>query len=168
MKFLFYISLALILFSVVYSEKNSFAQQSSMNDTISVNGSNYVIPHSITSGKILAINADTQSKSIIIDIQSAGSGSLTITLPRIMIDAKNNGDATHFIVLANKHGTDYKELISTPYRTLTIPFPAGTNTISITGTQIVPEYGMMPLLILTISVFSLLVISRFRTLSVQK
>jgi hypothetical protein len=127
-----------------------------------------VIPHSITGGKILAINANTESKSIIIDIQSTESGSLTITLPRSMIDAKDGGDASHFIVLDNTHGANYQEVINPTNRTLTISFPTGTNTITITGTQIVPEYGTMTLLILTVSVFSFLFIFRFKTLSIQK
>jgi hypothetical protein len=71
-------------------------------------------------------------------------------------------------VLANKHGTNYQEKIDATYRTLTIPFSAGTNIISITGTQLVPEYGIMVLPVLTITVLFLIVIFRFRTLSNQK
>ena len=85
-----------------------------------------------------------------------------------MIDAKDNVDTTHFVVLANKHGTIYQEVINPTTRTLTISFPTGTNTITITGTQMIPEYGAMALLILTISVFSLLVIFRFKILPVPK
>lgn len=127
-----------------------------------MNGSTYITPHHITGGKILAIHANTQSRSIIIDIQSTNNGSLTITLPRILIDAKTNGEASHFVVLANKHGTNYREVIGDTYRTLTIPFPPETKSITITGTQIIPEYGTTALSIFTISILSLLAIFRFR------
>jgi hypothetical protein len=109
------------------------------NNTINVNGTNLVIQYGITAAKIVSINADTPSKSLIVLIQSTGDGILNMTLPRTLIDAKQNGDDTHFTVLVNNHGINYDEVESFTHRTLSIPFHLGTKDIRIIGTQMLMQ-----------------------------
>ncbi|MGH2611869.1 MAG: hypothetical protein ACRDFB_02335 [Rhabdochlamydiaceae bacterium] len=116
-------------------------EQTPANNTISVNSTRFVIPHIITNGTILAINLDSQSKAMTLSIQTTNAGSLVISLPRTLIDAKENGSDSHFIVLTNKHGVNFQELTTQNYRQLTIPFANKTNSIEIIGTQIIPEFG---------------------------
>jgi hypothetical protein len=151
MKNQFYIAALLLLASgIVLLPKPSFEQ--STNDTIRVNGTNYVIPHTIAGGKVLGINLDLKSKAMIISIRTTSDGNLTISLPRTLIDAKQNDSDTHYTVQVNNHGVSFKELVTADYRELTIPFRIGSDTIEIRGTQVVPEFGPLASLILIMSI----------------
>ena len=154
----FYIILLLFVVCIIVLPKSSYEQ--STDNTINVNGTNYVISHSIEGGKILNISIDPQSKEMKISIQSTSNGVITIDLPRILIDAKENGSDTHYIVLANNHGVNFKELSTADYRELTVSFLNGTNTIEIKGTQVVPEFGTIVSLILLASIITTIVISQ--------
>lgn len=138
--------------------KMSF-EQIPANNTISVNSTRFVIPHVITNGTILAINLDGQSKSMTLTIKTTNVGNLIISLPRTLIDARNNGSDSHFIVLTNNHGVNFQELTTQNYRQLTIPFANKTNTIEIIGTQIIPEFGGLVTLALVSSVLLSIVIT---------
>jgi hypothetical protein len=109
------------------------------NNAINVNGSSFVVPYGITGGKLVSVNTDIPSKSLIISIQSTGIGILNMTLPRTLIDARQDGDDTHFTVLVNNHGTNYKEIESYAYRTLSVPFQVGAEKIQIIGTQMLTQ-----------------------------
>ncbi len=154
----FYIVILLSVVCIIAIPKASYEQ--SANDTINVNGTNYVISHTIEGGKILDISMDTQSKTIKISIQSTSNGNMTIDLPRILIDAKENGSDTHYVVLANNHGAEFKELVTADYREIIIPFLNGTNTIEIKGTQVVPEFGSFVPFILMTSIVTTIAISQ--------
>jgi predicted secreted protein with PEFG-CTERM motif len=119
-----------------------------------------IISHTIEGGKILNINIDTQSKALKISIKSTSNGNITVDLPRILIDAKENGSDIHYAVLANNHGVGFKELVTADYRELTIQFLNGTNTIEIKGTQVVPEFGPLVPFILIASLLTTIAISQ--------
>ncbi len=146
------------MISIILLPQTSYAQ--SANDTVNINGTSYVISHTIEGGKILGINLDSQSKTLMILIHPSTNGSLTIDLPRILIDAKVNGSDTHYTVLVNNHGANFKELITADYREITISFPNGTNTIAIRGTQVVPEFGPMVSFIFVTSIMTTIIISQ--------
>lgn len=148
---LFTLILIVLVVTVACYPKMSF-EQIPANNTISVNSTRFVIPHMITNGTILAINLDSQSKSMTLSIKTTNAGSLIISLPRDLIDAKDNGSDSHFIVLTNKHGVNFQELTTQSYRQLTIPFANKTNTIEIIGTQIIPEFGGLATLALISSI----------------
>lgn len=154
----FYIVILLFVVCIIVLPKASYEQ--SAKDTISFNGTNYVISHTIEGGKILDINMDAQSKTMKISIQSTSNGNMTIDLPRILMDAKENGSDTHYVVLANNHGANFKDLVTTDYRELTIQFLNGTNTIEIIGTQVAPEFGPLEPCILIASIVTTIAISR--------
>jgi len=154
----FYIIILLFVVCIIVLPKSSYEQ--SADNTINVNGTNYVISHSIEGGKIQNISIDTQSKEMKIAIQSTSNGNITIDLPRILIDAKENGSDTHYIVLVNNHGVNFKELSTADYRELTVSFLNGTNTIEIKGTQVVPEFGPIVSLVLLASIITTIIISQ--------
>ena len=154
----FYIIILLFVVCIIVLPKSSYEQ--STDNTINVNGTNYVIPHSIEGGKILNIVIDPQSKEMKISIQSTSNGAIIIDLPRILIDAKENGSDTHYIVLSNNHGVNFKELATADYRELTISFLNGTSIIEIKGTQVVPEFGPIVYLILLASIVTTIAISQ--------
>jgi predicted secreted protein with PEFG-CTERM motif len=129
-------------------------------NTIKINGTNFTIPYSITSGKITLVQADTDAKTVVVQLQSTTNGNLTITLPRTLIDAYQGSYESHLVVLKNNHGIHYTELENFENRTLAIPFNLGTSKIEIKGTYMVPEFGSMVSITLVIAVISIIVASK--------
>ncbi|MFY3740141.1 MAG: hypothetical protein HMLIMOIP_000566 [Candidatus Nitrosomirales archaeon] len=70
------------------------------------------------------------------------NSSLTLKLPREMIDAKSDGSDKNFLVLIDgKHEAKHFQINQTSsYRTLLIEIPAGTAYVRIIGTTVVPEF----------------------------
>jgi predicted secreted protein with PEFG-CTERM motif len=129
-------------------------------NTIKVDGTDLSVKYSITNGKVLGIKADTQSKSLIVSIQTAGDGVLTVTLPRGLIDAKVGVQDSHFYVISDGQEADFQEMSQTTTdRTLSIPFTDGTEEIEIIGTQIIPEFGPIAALVLAIAIVSIIAVS---------
>jgi predicted secreted protein with PEFG-CTERM motif len=129
-------------------------------NTIPVDGTNFSVSYTITNGKVTDIKADTQSKSLIVSIQTNGNGVLTITLPRALIDAQINGHDDQYFVLNDGQEASFQEINKTSTdRTLSIPFTDGTQQIEIIGTQIVPEFGPIAALVLAIAIVSIITVS---------
>jgi len=129
-------------------------------NSIAVEGTNFTVLYGITNGKILGMKTDSQSKSLLVAIQTTGDGVLTVTLPRMLIDAKATNHDNQYYVLLDEQETDYDETNTTPLdRTLSIPYTDGTEEIEIMGTQVVPEFGPILSLILAIAMISIIAIS---------
>ncbi|MGI0089691.1 MAG: PEFG-CTERM sorting domain-containing protein, partial [Nitrosopumilaceae archaeon] len=110
---------------------------------VTVGDSVFDLKYSIIGGRLLGIEADVESKSLLLAIETTDpdGGVLTITLPRALIDAKINSEDDQFFVLVNgEESADAAETETTSTdRTLMIPFPGETEEIEIIGTFIVPE-----------------------------
>lgn len=131
-------------------------------NTIQVDGTNSSVTYSITNGKVLDIKADTNSKSLIVSIQTTGDGVLTISMPRTLIDAKktDGSDDQYFVLNDGQENDQFQETSTTNTdRTLQIPFTDGTSQIEIIGTFVVPEFGTIAAMILAIAIVSIIAIS---------
>ena len=124
-----------------------------------VDGTDFDVFYTITGGKVLGIKADVEAKSLLISIETTSDGVLTITLPRALIDAKENGEDSNFFVLIDGAEADFEETTTTTDRTLTIPFTDGSEEIEIIGTFIVPEFGAIAALVLAIAIISIIAVS---------
>ena len=102
----------------------------------SINVQGHNVDFQITSGKLLDITPDVDANSLIISIDAAGDGSLTLTIPRSVLDATINGGDDDFFVLIEGKKADFDETTTSTDRTLTIAFPAGAEEIEIIGTQV--------------------------------
>ncbi|MGI0047191.1 MAG: PEFG-CTERM sorting domain-containing protein [Nitrosotalea sp.] len=135
---------------------------SSGPSTIPVDGTSYALTYTITNGKVIDIKADPQSKSLTVTIQTTGDGLLTITMPRALIDAKkSDGTDDVFVVLndGQQNAQANETLTTNTDRTLAIPFKNGTQQIEIIGTFVIPEFGPIAALVLTIAIISIIAIS---------
>ena len=175
--------LALVLSIVAvlaHQHTSAFGEISTLtppSETIMVNGTNFTIPYSVTTGNITSIQANTSAKTIDVKIQSSSAGNFTIILPTRLIDAfqnaslepsyihfyRNNSENTaHFVVMKNNHGIYYNEVDNPDNRSLTIPYRMGNTTIEIKGTYMIPEFGPMAYVILLVSIVSTIAVSRYR------
>ena len=126
------------------------------------------IPYSAGSNSIVAMEANLESRSLVIEVDVASDGEIVIALPRHLIDAKNaDGTDAAYIVLVNGKEAWVTETVDSAARTLTIPVIAGEREIEIFGTFIVPEFGTIAILILAVAVVSIIVVSGRIRLSVM-
>ena len=134
--------------------------------TVSVQGSSDLIGYEITGGKLLSIMPDVDANSLIVSIDATDDGSLTLTIPRSVLDATMNGEDDDFFVLIDGEEVDFDEETSSTDRTLTIAFPAGAEEIEIIGTFVVPEFGTIAAMILAVAIISIIAISAKSKLSI--
>jgi len=143
----------------------------------------FKLDYQIDGGFVSYIEVEPNSNSLIISIDTKiyddtsgifyateAGGVLTIELPRKVIDAKimDTDLDDHLIVFVDGVNTPFEEVISSSVRSLTIPFPSGSEEIKITGTHvdpgfaiyIVPEFGILAPLVLIASVAAIVVLSQ--------
>ncbi len=126
-------------------------------------GNVFNVKASLSNGTIKSIEVDPDFTSLIIFVSTSATedGTLDITLPRQLIDAKIDGQDDEFIVLVDGDDSAFNETATTATeRTLSIPVPAGTEEIEIIGTQVIPEFGILAALVLAAAVGAIIVVSR--------
>ena len=138
----------------------------------------YNIPYIIKGGTVSSMNILAQQYTLEITLSTNADGSITVTLPRNMIDAKvpppPNPDANltgtgvnvagledgSFIVTVNgKQVTQFSETKNQNVRILSIPFHNGDSKVDIVGTIAVPEFGPIAALVLAIAIVSIIAVS---------
>jgi predicted secreted protein with PEFG-CTERM motif len=138
----------------------------------------FSIPYTIEGGNITNMQILGQQTTLAITINTSSNGSLSITLPRALIDAKalppvstavNSTSTTSvnpaempdqsFIVQDGGQNVQFTEVKSTSTRTLGIPFHKGDTTIDVVGTVSVPEFGPIAALVLAIAIISIIAVS---------
>ena len=134
--------------------------------TVSVQGSNDSVGYEITGGKLSGISPDVEANSLIISIDATNNGSLTLTIPRSVLDATINGGDDDFFVLIDGEEVDFDETTTSTDRTLTIAFPVGAEEIEIIGTFVVPEFGTIAAMILAVAIISIIAVSAKSRLSI--
>jgi len=119
------------------------------------------VNYTITGGTVKNITIDVPSISLIVSVNSTSDGTITLQMPRALVDAKtNSGQDDAFIILID--GAEVKpqsESSNSDYRNLTIQFYQGDQDIEIIGTQIVPEFGSIAALVLAIAIISIIAVS---------
>ena len=126
---------------------------------IRVEGTDFDVSYSITGGKVLGIIADIEAKSLLVSIETTSDGTLIITLPRELIDAKISGQDDSFFVLIDGEEVEFEEETTSTDRTLTIHFQDGAEEIEIIGTWIIPEFGAIAALVLAVAIISIIAVS---------
>jgi len=135
--------------------------------TVAIEGSSDLIEYTITGGKLLSIMPDVTAKSLIVSIDAINDGSLTLTIPRSVLDASMNDEDDDFFVLVDGEEVDFDETKSATHRVLTIAFPAGAEEIEIIGTFVIPEFGTIAAMILAVAIISIIAVSAKSRLSIM-
>jgi len=127
--------------------------------TVTVQDSTDLVSYEITNAKLINVIPDLDAVSLLIYIQTTDDGSITLTIPRSVLDATiNNGD-DEFFVLVDGEEVDFEEITTDTDRRLTIGFSAGTEQIEIIGTFVIPEFGTIAAMILAVAIISIVAIS---------
>ena len=126
--------------------------------------------YDITGAYISNIQISKENNSIIISINSDSDGNLTVYLPREVIDSKMTQEGnlpsdqilpdTEFVVLADGIPAKLTELqTNATNRIISIDFENGTSQIEIIGTQVIPEFGTIAMIVLAVAIVSIIAVS---------
>jgi len=113
----------------------------------------------ITTGKVTSIIAKTAENSIVISLETAEDGVLSVTTSDFLIRPFNDGG---FLVVADGekiHSVKYENKI------LIIPYTAQTEKIEVYGSYVIPEFGTVAVIVLAAAVISIIVLSRKHSMS---
>lgn len=130
MKFVF-IGLLLILF--LY-QANAYA----VSPYVFVyHGQRYSLPLEITNGVVTKIERDDLGVNVLrFHIQTTGDGILSVSIPRILLDAHEVTEIEDFSVFIDDRKVQFKEVgVECGVRRLEIPFEKGSNEIDVIGTS---------------------------------
>jgi predicted secreted protein with PEFG-CTERM motif len=127
------------------------------------------LDYTIRGGTISTIFIDENIFGLVVQINAPDNGKIVLDLPRKYIDAeKQNGKDEVFIILIEKQNGDIVETTyaeETSYseiRTLSINFEEGDSKIQIIGTYVIPEFGTIVMIILTIGIMASVLLTRNR------
>ena len=134
--------------------------QAPLKGPINVQGTDIELTYAISGGVINQVFPDTEAKSLIVQIDSISNGILAIKIPREVLDAKFGDEDDNFFVILDGLEINFDETKTGNERTITIEFPEGTEEIEIIGTSVVPEFGAIAVLILMVSIFSVIFVSK--------
>ena len=102
--------------------------------TISVGS--FDVDYDIENGTVDSIFLDPDFIELLITMDTSDDGTIEITIPRDLLDAKFKSPDDIFFVLVDGFETDYAETETTSsYRTIVIPFFGGDSVIDIIGTD---------------------------------
>jgi len=135
--------------------------------SVTVQDSTDLISYEITNAKLLNVIPDLDAVSLLIYIETTDAGSITLTIPRSVLDASINDGDDEFFVLVDGEEVDFEEITTSVDRTLTIDFLAGTEQIEIIGTFVIPEFGTIAAMILAVAIISIVTISAKSRLNIM-
>jgi predicted secreted protein with PEFG-CTERM motif len=150
-----------------------------ISDTFQINagGQTYIVPYIIKGGTVKSMDIYADKLTLEITIAATSDGTITVNLPRTLMDAKVQANLTadqkmagikinpssladdKFIVMVSGTPVQFTETKDSNTRDLSIPFHASDTKIDIIGTMIVPEFGPIVALILAIAIISIIAVS---------
>jgi predicted secreted protein with PEFG-CTERM motif len=124
------------------------------------NEGSFDVEYNIRGGTVKNMVIDFEGLALIISIDSSSDGTITLNIPRELMDAKTtSGEDDSFIILIDGSEVQASQIATTSSRTLTINFLEGDSEIEIIGTQIVPEFGAIAALVLAVAIISIIAVS---------
>lgn len=133
--------------------------------TVTFEDQKFDVITSVSNGSVLGIEVDSDFASLLVAVETSETedGELTITLPRVLIDARTNGDDDEFIVVVDGDEVAYNEDRTTEMeRVLTIPVFAASEEVEIIGTQAIPEFPVNLAVITAVGLIGVLTAMRLK------
>jgi predicted secreted protein with PEFG-CTERM motif len=127
---------------------------------LTAGGQTLPIQYMITGGSVGNMTIHSENQTLGVTINSTDDGTLALRLPREVIDSKTveGSDADFAAFIDNAEYTDAGEIEPTAdNRTLLIGFPAGTGSIDVIGTSVVPEFSTIAVVVLAIAIIGIVI-----------
>lgn len=122
---------------------------------VSYNGVEFTIKYEMA-GAITGLEVDEESKSVTFLLDAVSGGELLLQVPRSLVNAIDD----NFVVMIStspQTEIDYEITSSTPdHYTLRTILPEGASSLTIMGSSVVPEFGTMVLVVLSLATVPLI------------
>jgi len=155
--------------SFLYTPKSQVLTTTDIFEVDAGSSGTFDLSYTIRGGTLSNISIDENIFGLVIEINASDKGKIVLDLPRKYIDAeKQNGKDEVFIILVEKQNGDvvettYKEETShSEIRTITINFEEGDSKIQVIGTYVIPEFGTIVMIILTVGIMASVLLTRNR------
>ncbi len=127
-------------------------------------GGTFDINYSITGGTVESIVVDTSIFGLIVQIDATSNGRLVLDLPRQFIESKQGGMDVDYIILIDDVQTynSSEQKLDSKIRTVIIDFEQNDSEIQLIGTYVIPEFGTLVMIILTIGILSSILLTKNR------
>jgi predicted secreted protein with PEFG-CTERM motif len=141
---------------------NEIIQTTSNFEVNAGDSGTFDIKYSIRGGTVENIVISPEILGLVANIDATDEGTLVLDLPRTFIDAeKQNGKDEKFIILIDDIQTTYEESTSfSTLRTISIDFEKNDSTIQIIGTHVIPEFGTIVMIILTVGIMTSILLTK--------
>ena len=121
------------------------------------------VKYTINGGTLKNMQINERNFALVVTIDSADEGTITLDLPRSAIDAKEDQRDVVFIILIDDSEVPYQESTTgSDSRVITINFEEGDSEIWIIGTWIIPEFGTMAMIVLAAMVMVIIFLTKNR------
>lgn len=121
---------------------------------VSYNGAEFTIKYELA-GVITGLEVNEEAKSVTFLLDSVSGGEMLLQVPRTLINAIDD----NFVVMVSASPpteVDYEIISSTPdYYTLKIVLPQDASGLTIMGSSVVPEFGVMSMVVLSLATIPL-------------
>jgi len=133
--------------------------------TINVAGQSYPVQYRITGGTVQNMVPSTETSDLVVTISATADGTLTLRLPRNVIDSRDGADGRsgvdeEFAVFVDEIPGDVIEdsaAKTDTIRQVAVNFDQGTSQIDIVGTWAIPEFGAIAAIILAVAIVGIIV-----------
>lgn len=131
-------------------------------------GEVFCVPFEASGAVVTGSSVSSATKSLILKIETESDGSISLAIPRDVLDATEDDSDVNFIVLVDDEEADFEEVDSDDStRMVDITFEDGASQIEIIGTYAVPEFGTMAAIILAVAIVSIIAVSARTRLSIS-
>ena len=127
---------------------------------LAVGGQTHPIQYMITGGSVDNMTINGENQTLGVTINSMSNGTLAVRLPREVIDSKTveGSDADFAAFIDNAEYEQPGEIEpAQDTRTLLIGFPAGSESIDVIGTSVIPEFSTIAIIVLAAAIVGIII-----------
>ena len=170
---IFLASLALVVpIGITYAQQQGEeAQAPAINTTggggqwttfdLTAGGQTHPIEYMITGGSVQNMTIHGENQTLGVTINSTSNGTLSLRLPREVIDSQTaEGEDADFAAFIDNAEYEEPGEIDEPAedtRTILIGFPAGTGSIDVIGTSVIPEFSTIAVVVLAVAIIGIII-----------
>jgi predicted secreted protein with PEFG-CTERM motif len=130
---------------------------------LTVEGQTYPIEYRITGGSVQNMTIHGENQTLGIILNSTSNGTLALRLPSEIIDSKTaegeNADFAAFIDNAEYEQPGEIDEPAEDTRTVLIGFPAGTGSIDVIGTSVIPEFSTIAIVVMAVAIIGIIMVT---------
>ncbi len=130
---------------------------------LTIEGQTNPIEYRITGGSVQNMTIHGENQTLGITLDSTSNGTLALRLPREIIDSQTaEGEDREFAAFIDN--AEYTQPGETDEpandtRTVLIGFPAGTGSVDVIGTSVIPEFSTIAIVVLAVAIIGIIMVT---------